>query len=122
MKALIVDDSRATRAVLKRMVASLGYEVSEATDGMDALTTLQTSGSFDLMLLDWNMPIMNGLDLLKTLRQSAEFDNLRIIMVTTETEIGQMSLALENGANEYIMKPFTTEVVREKLAILGLAA
>ena len=119
-KALVVDDSRAVRIIIGRTLKELGYEVGEAGNGLQALDVLAGEPeSFSLVLADWNMPEMNGFELLTSLRQKPEFSSLVIVMVTTETEIGQMSAALEAGANEYIMKPFTRDVLVEKLELLG---
>jgi two-component system chemotaxis response regulator CheY len=74
-----------------------------------------------LVLADWNMPEMNGLELVKSLRQNPEFASIKVIMVTTETEIGQMTSALEAGANEYVMKPFTKDILVEKLELVGIS-
>ena len=121
-KALVVDDSRVVRMLLARTLRELGYEVREAANGREALEVMEhEKASVGLVLADWNMPEVNGLDLLKRLRQNPEFAQVTVIMVTTETEIGQMSAALEAGANEYIMKPFTREILVEKLQLAGLA-
>jgi two-component system, chemotaxis family, chemotaxis protein CheY len=121
-KALVVDDSRAVRMLLARTLRELGYEVREAANGREALEVMEREkAGVGLVLADWNMPEVNGLDLLKRLRQNPEFASVTVIMVTTETEMGQMSAALEAGANEYIMKPFTKEILREKLQMAGLA-
>jgi two-component system chemotaxis response regulator CheY len=119
-KALIVDDSKAVRIIIGRTLKELGYEVGEAGNGLQALDVLAADpGAFSLVLADWNMPEMNGFELLTSLRQKPEFSSLAIVMVTTETEVDQMSAALEAGANEYIMKPFTKDVLVEKLELLG---
>ena len=122
MKALIVDDSRAIRLILGKMLKTLGFEVTEAENGKVALDTLSAAGPFDLALVDWNMPVMNGLEMVKALRADERFSELRIMMVTTETEHDQVSLALDAGATEYLMKPFSVEAVSQKLALLGLSA
>lgn len=122
MKALVVDDSRATRAILRRLLGELGYEVAEAGDGVEALGVLRGANKFDLALFDWNMPVMNGYDLLTTVRADQSYGDMKIVMVTTETEARQMNDALDAGANEYVMKPFTKDVISDKLALLGLAA
>jgi len=119
-KALIVDDSKAVRIIIGRTLKELGYEVGEAGNGLQALDVLAAQpDSYSLLLADWNMPEMNGFELLTSLRKKPEFSALTIVMVTTETEVGQMSAALEAGANEYIMKPFTKDVLIEKLELLG---
>lgn len=121
MKALVVDDSTAMRAVLKRILGMRGFEVSEAKNGLDALGVLEKSGNPDLMLIDWNMPEMNGLELVSKVRQNHTFDQVRIMMVTTETGIKEVQSALTAGANDYLMKPFSSTQVDEKLRLLGLA-
>ena len=120
-KALIVDDSRTIRTILKRILLELGYEVCEAADGTEALAVIDAEGtSVSLILTDWNMAEMDGLDLLEQLRQNPELSLLKIITVTTETELGRMVSALDAGANEYVMKPFTKDIVREKLELSGI--
>lgn len=120
MYAIVIDDSRAVRAILSGMLREMGFETSEATNGKDAMMQLKASQPPALALLDWNMPEMNGFELLQRVRANRAFDSMRIVMVTTETEMSQMLRALEAGANEYVMKPFTREVIREKLQLLGM--
>lgn len=120
MKAIVVDDSRAVRSILGRMLREIGFEVSEAEDGLVALQVLGDSGPFDLALVDWNMPEMDGLQLIQAIRANHVMDPMRIMMVTTETDIERIVRALGAGANEYLMKPFTPAAVVEKLALLGL--
>lgn len=120
-KALIVDDSRAVRMILARNLKELGYETGEAGDGVEALRQLTADAAgFSLALVDWNMPEMNGMELLRAVRADARLAALTVIMVTTETEIEHMSAALEAGANEYVMKPFTREILLDKLQLAGL--
>lgn len=120
MKALVVDDSRAIRSIVSRIVRSAGFEVMEAGDGQEALTRLRdTAAPVQLALVDWNMPVMNGLEFVKAARAEGTFADMRIVMVTTETEFGNVQQALEAGASEYLMKPFTKEAFAEKLALLG---
>ena len=122
-KALVVDDSRTIRIIIRRILIELGYEVCEATNGIEALKVLATEKTaVKLVLADWNMPEMNGLELVKSLRQNREFDSLKVLMVTTETEMGQMASALEAGADEYVMKPFTKDILMEKLELVGIPA
>jgi len=120
MKAIIVDDSRATRMIIRRAIAAEGFEILEAGDGRQALDVLEQSGPVDLALIDWNMPVMTGYELIRELRSRREMDGMAIMMVTTETEASQVRAALDAGANEYVMKPFTEDVLREKLLLLGL--
>ena len=120
-KAMIIDDSRAMRRILGETVRELGFDVSEASNGRDALAKLDNMGPpVRLMLVDWNMPEMNGLEFVTRLRQDERFQGSLIVMVTTETAVDQMVNALEAGANEYVMKPFTKEIIQDKLRLLGL--
>jgi two-component system, chemotaxis family, chemotaxis protein CheY len=120
-KALVVDDSKTIRIILRRILKELGYEVCEAGNGKEALKVMESEkAAVNLVLADWNMPEMNGLDLLKRLRQDPELSSLKVIMVTTETELDHMVSALEAGANEYVMKPFTKDILKEKLELVGI--
>ena len=118
--ALVVDDSRAIRMILSRTLRELGYEVREAGDGREALATLGASPPADLVMADWNMPVMDGLELLRRIRSSPRLHSVPVVMVTTEAEIDQMTLALQAGATEYVMKPFTKEILADKLRLAGL--
>jgi len=122
MRALIVDDSRAIRTIIRTILKPLGFETFEAGHGLEALARLKEVGPVDLALIDWNMPEMGGLDLVKALRADTSNDGTRLMMVTTETDIGEVCKALEVGANEYLMKPFNKDLMLEKLAILGITA
>ena len=118
-KALVIDDSRAMRSILSKILVKLGFEVLQAGDGREALAVLEReSSAFDLVLSDWNMPEMNGLEFVKAMRTEARYAAVPVVMVTTETHIDQLVIALEAGANEYIMKPFTAEMVEDKLRLL----
>lgn len=120
-RALVVDDSRAVRIILAKTLKDLGFEVCEAANGREALEIIETEKSaVTLVLADWNMPEINGLELLKRLRQDPELSSLVVVMVTTETELDQMAAALEAGANEYVMKPFTKDILVEKLQLAGV--
>jgi two-component system chemotaxis response regulator CheY len=120
-KALVVDDSRAVRMILARTLKELGFEVREAANGREALEVIETEkNAVTLVLADWNMPEVNGLELLKQLRQKPDLSSLVVVMVTTETELDQMAAALEAGANEYVMKPFTKDILVEKLQMTGI--
>ena len=120
MHALVVDDSKAMRMILERALKEVGFEVSGVGDGQCALDLLNQGSHVDLMLIDWNMPIMNGYDLVCAVRANVLLSDIRIMMVTTETSMGSLEKALAAGANEYLMKPFTREVLQEKLALLGI--
>lgn len=120
-RALVVDDSRAVRIILARTLREMGYDVQEAANGCQALEILdRPPGGFELALIDWNMPEMNGMDLLRRLRADPRHASLIIVMVTTETEVEHMAAALESGANEYVMKPFTRDILVDKLRLAGL--
>ena len=120
-KALIVDDSKIMRMVLCSILRDLGYDVCEAVDGRDALNVIAAEkAAVTLVLTDWSMPVMNGLELLRNLRQNPELASLKVVMVTTETEVDHIASALEAGANEYVMKPFTKDILREKLQLVGI--
>lgn len=119
MRALIVDDSRFVRGFLRGLLEEKGIECVEAGDGQAGLDQLSGAESFDLALVDWNMPVMNGLDMLVQLRTQG-FCGLKVMMVTTEAENDFIVRALEAGADEYLMKPFDEEALDEKLALLGL--
>lgn len=122
-RALVVDDSRAVRMILSKALKGLGFDVREASNGIEALEIIAVEkAALTLVLSDWNMPEMNGLELLKRLRSDPALASLVIIMVTTETELDQMSTAMEAGANEYVMKPFTKEILLEKLQLVGAHA
>jgi two-component system, chemotaxis family, chemotaxis protein CheY len=122
MQALVVDDSRAMRSILARLMTGLGFEVAQAGDGAEALAVLETGVRPDVILVDWNMPVMDGLTFVKTVRAREDLRNISLMMVTTESEQAQIVRALAAGAHEYVLKPFTDEVIAEKLALLGLVA
>lgn len=120
-KALVVDDSKAVRMVLARTLRELGYDVAEAANGREALELIETGQDhLSLVLADWNMPEVNGLDLLKKVRQNPLSASLAVVMVTSETHLDQMAAALEAGANEYVMKPFTKDILLDKLRLAGI--
>ncbi len=120
MLALVVDDSRAVRSTLRRTLNKLGFDVLEAAHGRHALEVLGASQVVpDVALVDWNMPEMDGLDLVKALRQERRYAELPVMMVTAETDATQMARALMAGADEYAMKPLDEDALVEKLALLG---
>lgn len=113
MKILIVDDSRTIRNIQKKTLNSLGHnDIDEASDGLEALTVL-SQGRPDLMLVDWNMPNMDGITLIKKVRETDK--SLPIIMVTTEAEKSRVVEAIKAGVNNYVVKPFTAESLSEKI-------
>lgn len=120
MRALIIDDSRSMRMIIGRIIRELGFETTEAGDGQEGLARLEEHGAPDLILVDWNMPGMNGYEFVEAARGNSAYNKSKIMMVTTESEVGQITKALDAGANEYVMKPFTADIIRDKLAILGM--
>jgi two-component system chemotaxis response regulator CheY len=120
MQALVVDDSRAMRRILGGMLRQFGFEVVEAANGSEALDLLERLPRPDLVLVDWNMPVMNGLEFIQHVRAREQFQGLPLMMVTTETETERVQTALAAGANEYVMKPFDQRVIADKLQLLGL--
>ena len=120
MQALVVDDSRAMRAILTRLLDGLGFDVAQAGDGQEALEVLGGGVRPDVILVDWNMPVMDGLTFIKQCRAHEEYRDIVLMMVTTESEQAQIVRALAAGAHEYVIKPFTDDVIAEKLALLGL--
>lgn len=121
MRALVIDDSRAMRSLLGQILKGIGLEVHEACNGREGLDRLREVGSPEVVLVDWNMPEMNGYEFVVAVRSDTKYDATRIMMVTTETEMEQVMKALQAGANEYVMKPFTRDVIREKLGIMGIS-
>ncbi|HAS52449.1 MAG TPA: response regulator [Gammaproteobacteria bacterium] len=120
MAVLIVDDSRAMRSLLGHILKSAGFTVVEASDGQEALDCLQHGQGINLALVDWNMPGMDGYTFIHAVRAVHAYREVRLMMVTAEAEIEQVSRALAAGADEYIMKPFTRDAVLEKLKLLGI--
>jgi len=122
MRALIVDDSRPIRRIESDILKELGFETATACNGREALEQLQTAPVPDVVLVDWNMPEMDGLDFIKAVRRDARFSGLVILMVTTETETDQMLRALSAGADEYLMKPFQKDGLIDKLRLVGVVS
>lgn len=120
MAALVIDDSKAIRSILKHILNSAGIEVFEAGDGQEGLDCLQRIQSIDLALVDWSMPGMDGYEFICAVRANPIYLHLRLMMVTAESELDQIAEALAAGADEYIMKPFTRDAVLDKLKLLGI--
>jgi len=120
MKALVIDDSRVMRRIIAGTLRTIGYTTSEAGDGREALDLLESGETFDLACIDWNMPVMDGLEFVLAVREKKEWRGLTLMMVTTESEHGQIVRALAAGAHEYLIKPFTPDAIRDKLDLLGL--
>ena len=119
MHSLVIDDSRAMRLILGRMLRDLGFDVAEASNGREGLERLTAGPEPDLVLVDWNMPEMTGIEFLEAMRRPPYSSSAKVVMVTTETEIPQVVRALGAGADEYLMKPFTVESILDKLHLLG---
>lgn len=117
---LIVDDSRVVRKVARRILEELGFSCDEAEDGKLALDSISRNIP-TMVLLDWNMPVMNGLEFLKALRIYHTSEAVKVVMCTTENDMNHIMQAMQSGANEYIMKPFDKEILEAKLAQIGLA-
>ena len=121
MRALIVDDSRAMRRIVGRILVDAGYEVLEAGDGQQAIDVLEAQAELPVLAcVDWNMPVMDGLTFITEVRKRPEWRSITLMMVTTESEQDRIVRALAAGAHEYLIKPFTGEALMEKLDLLGL--
>ena len=120
MLAMVIDDSRAMRAILRRIVTELGFDCVEAGDGKEALDKMSEGAVPDIALVDWNMPVLDGLSFISAVRAEKEWRNVTLMMVTTEGEHAQIVRALAAGAHEYVIKPFTPDAILDKLQLLGL--
>ena len=123
MKLLVVDDSSTMRRIIKNTLSRLGYnDVLEGGDGVEGWNALDANPDIEMLITDWNMPEMNGLELVKKVRADARFKDMPIIMVTTEGGKAEVITALKAGVNNYIVKPFTPQVLKEKLgAVMGIS-
>ncbi len=119
-KILLVDDSKAVRLVGRRISETIGLTVLEAEDGQAALEVVHQHPDVDVVLLDWNMPVMDGMGFLRALRAESLENQPVVVMCTTENDMSRIVEAMGAGANEYIMKPFTEDIVREKLQEVGV--
>ena len=123
MRVLVIDDSRAMLAILRKIMSEVGFDVITASNGREGLEKLEENAAdVQLALVDWNLPEMNGYDFVCTVRSNPAFESVKLIMVTTETERENMAKALDAGADEYVMKPFTAATIIEKLELLGIKA
>ncbi len=116
---LVVDDSRVIRKVARRILEDLGFEIAEAADGMEALAWCRAAMP-DAILLDWNMPVMGGLEFLRKLRAEPGGDAPVVVFCTVENDVAHIQEALDAGADEYIMKPFDGDIIESKFAEVGL--
>ncbi|MCS7150220.1 MAG: response regulator [Caldimicrobium sp.] len=117
-KALVVDDSKAIRQIERKYLEELGFYVLEAENGEEALQILKENSDLDLILLDWHMPIMNGYEFLKKMRENSAYSHIKVMMVTTENQQKSVIDAIMAGANEYLMKPFDKEMLETKIRYL----
>jgi two-component system chemotaxis response regulator CheY len=120
MRALVIDDSRTMRRIISGILSPLGFDTVEASDGQEALAALEGGLSVDLACIDWNMPNLDGLGFVTAVRRDGRWRDVTLMMVTTESEHGQIVRALAAGAHEYLIKPFTPDAIRDKLQLLGL--
>ena len=119
MKCLVVDDSRVVRKVARRIVEEIGFQCDEAEDGQKAYEACQAEMP-DAILLDWNMPVMSGIEFLEKLREMDGGDYPKVVFCTTENDMSHIQRAIQAGANEYIMKPFDSEIIEIKFSQIGL--
>ncbi len=117
---LVVDDSKVIRKVARHILETLNFNVTEAGDGREALDSCLQSAP-DVILLDWNMPVMSGMDFLRALRESKVSHRPKVVFCTTENGMAYIRAAIEAGADEYVMKPFDRETLESKLQIVGMA-
>jgi two-component system, chemotaxis family, chemotaxis protein CheY len=120
MRALVIDDSRAMRIIISQILREIGIEVLEASNGVEALNQIKSNPDIELLLVDWNMPEMNGFDFIRAVRSDRAYDGVRILMVTSEAQGEQVTRALNAGADEYLMKPFSKDVLVAKLNLLDV--
>lgn len=120
MRALIVDDSKTMRSIISRTIRELGFEILEAGNGNEGLEQLQRGGPVELTLVDWNMPEMNGLQFVEAVRTKSAYSAMKMMMITTAADESNITRALEAGADEYLMKPFTKDALVTKLQMLGV--
>ena len=118
MKALVIEDSKSIRQIERRYLEEIGFTVVEAENGEEGLRVLKENPDIRLIILDWHMPIMNGYEFLKAVRANPEWNEIKIMMVTTENQQKSVIEAIMAGANEYLMKPFDKEMLESKIRFL----
>lgn len=122
MRVLVIDDSRTMRSILCSYLHPQSVETEQAVDGIDALQQLEIDDGFDAALIDWDMPRMDGITLLKEIRSRPEWDDMKTVMVTAQSDINCVAAALEAGADDYLMKPLDEDMLLQKLRLVGLVA
>lgn len=118
--AIVIDDSRAMRSMMSRIVTQLGFDCLQAEDGQAALEALDDHGAVTVALVDWNMPRLNGLEFVRAVRADRRYDGMQLLMVTSEASPRNVYEAIRAGADEYAMKPVTKESLVEKLRLIGI--
>ncbi len=120
MRMLIIDDSSTMRRFLGIIAAELAFETEQAGDGQEALERLERGCDFEVALVDWDMPRMNGVQFIQAVRTRPEFESLKLLMLTSHNSIQDVRIALASGANDYLRKPVTQEMIAQKLELLGV--
>lgn len=120
MNALIVDDSKAQRLVIRTYMTELGFNVTEAAEGFEALQILKIGSKFDVLLVNWTMPGMNGLEFIQSVRSEPSNQDTPIIMISVQDSSDRIQQALQAGADEYMIKPITRDDLKSKLELLGI--
>jgi two-component system, chemotaxis family, chemotaxis protein CheY len=118
---LVVDDSKVIRKVARHILEALHFNVEEAGDGREALDRCEAGNLPDVILLDWNMPVMSGMEFLRSLTASALPNRPKVVFCTTENDVAHIRAAIDAGADEYMMKPFDRETLESKLQLVGVA-
>ncbi len=120
MRALVIDDAKAMRMILRQILTSLGFDVSEASDGREGMAMLRQSPEIELALVDFYMPDMDGVEFVRTVRSDRAYDAIRLLMVTSEDEPARIEMALQAGADDYLRKPFGRQETIDKIQGLGI--
>jgi two-component system chemotaxis response regulator CheY len=120
MRALIIDDSASMRMYVASMMEEKGWDTATAIDGQDALRVLEEQGAFDFATVDWDMPIMDGPTFVQTVRADQRYSSMKLLMLTAREGMQEIVRALEAGADDFLMKPVTVEMLTEKMRLVGL--
>lgn len=120
MRALVVDDARVARKMVGQMVEGLGFEVSFAEDGAQALEVLASLDSLDAIVTDWNMPVMDGVEFARAVRKGAKFSHVPILMISSESDSRRVAKALLSGVDEYLFKPVDRDMIKARLEVMGV--
>lgn len=120
MKALIVDDSATMRRIIASHLNDLKVETIEAEDGFDAYNKIKVETDLDFAFVDWDMPKMNGIEFLRLMRANSKYDDVKVMMITSHSSMSDIGVALKEGANDFLMKPFDAEMIRSKFELFGI--